>query len=256
LKRPSSKTKLAQKPRPVVSNPGRKWLFRICAMILIPLVLLGAIELVLRMAGYGYRTNIFKQMQIGNDTFLVNNDGFSLRFFPPQMARFVGPVRMAAQKPPGTYRVFILGESAAMGDPDPSYGASRYLEALLSARYPKTHFEIINLGITAINSHVILPIAKDCATQDGDLWIIYMGNNEMVGPFGAATVFGAKAPPLPLIRLNLAIQQTRLGQLLIDLSRRLAAGSKKSSWGGDGNVRRKPACRRRPTQKNCLSKFL
>jgi tetratricopeptide (TPR) repeat protein len=60
-----------------------------------------------------------------------------------------------------------------------------------------------------------------------------MGNNEMVGPFGAATVFGAKAPPVALIRLNLALLQTRLGQFITALSRRLTASSAKaSSWGG------------------------
>lgn len=202
-------------------------------MIVLPLLALSIIEMGLRLAGYGYKTDVFKQIRIGEADFLVNNDDFSLRFFPPQAARFLGPVRMAVPKPPGTYRIFILGESAAMGDPDPSYGASRYLEALLSARYPKTHFEIINLGITAINSNVILPIARDCAARDADLWIIYMGNNEMVGPFGAATVFGAKAPPVALIRLNLALQQSRLGQLIIALSRKFnASGTKASAWGG------------------------
>ncbi|HXB61007.1 MAG TPA: tetratricopeptide repeat protein [Candidatus Acidoferrales bacterium] len=202
-------------------------------MIVLPLLLLGGMELALRLFGYGYQTDIFKKFQIGDDTFLVNNDDFSLRFFPAQTARFPGPIRMAVHKPPGTYRIFILGESAAMGDPDPSYGASRYLEALLSARYPQAHFEIINLGITAINSNVILPIARECAANDGDLWIIYMGNNEMVGPFGAATVFGAKAPPVALIRFNLALQKTRLGQLLTDLLRKFpASGAKASSWGG------------------------
>jgi tetratricopeptide (TPR) repeat protein len=202
-------------------------------MVALPLIVLGTIELGLRLAGYGYQTSIFKQITIGGKSYLVNNDDFSLRFFPPQAARFLGPVRVATPKPPGTYRIFILGESAAMGDPDPSYGASRYLEALLSARYPHTHFEIINLGITAINSNVILPIARDCAARQGDLWIIYMGNNEMVGPFGAATVFGAKAPPVALIHLNLALQQTRLGQLIITLSRKLNfTGTKASSWGG------------------------
>lgn len=202
-------------------------------MIALPLLVLGAIEMGLRIAGYGYQTGVFKQIRIGGKDYLVNNDDFSLRFFPAQAARFLGPVRMALPKPSGTYRIFILGESAAMGDPDPSYGASRYLDALLSARYPQTHFEIINLGITAINSNVILPIARDCAGRDGDLWIIYMGNNEMVGPFGAATVFGAKAPPVALIRLNLALQQTRLGQLIIAVSRKFTPANKQaSSWGG------------------------
>jgi len=202
-------------------------------MVILPLVLLGGIEVVLRLAGYGYPTNLFKKLQINNQSFFVENDAFAFRFFPPQMARFPGPIRMAAEKSTDTYRIFILGESAAMGDPEPAYAASRYLEVLLSERYPKTHFEIINLGITAIDSHVILPIARDCARHQGDLWIIYMGNNEMVGPFGAATVFGAKAPPLAMIRLNLAIQKTRLGQLLVNFSRKLRGANENApSWGG------------------------
>jgi tetratricopeptide (TPR) repeat protein len=202
-------------------------------MLVVPLLMLGGMELALRLVGYGYQTSVFKRLQIGDKMYLVNNDDFSLRFFNPEAARFLGPIRMDAQKTPGTYRIFILGESAAMGDPDPSYGASRYLEALLSARFPGAHFEIINLGITAINSNVILPIARECAARDGDIWIIYMGNNEMVGPFGAATVFGAKAPPASLIRLDLALQCTRLGQLLANLSKTLrSARSETTSWGG------------------------
>ena len=201
--------------------------------MIVPLLLLGAIEVGLHLAGYGFDPALFKQISIEGEQFYVNNDSFSLRFFPPQLARSLGPIRMPVKKAAGTYRIFILGESAAMGDPEPAYGAGRYLEALLSVRYPKTHFEIINTGITAIDSHVILPIARDCARHDGDLWIIYMGNNEMVGPFGAATVFGAKAPPLALIRLNLTIQEMRAGQLLANLSSKFKSGTANApSWGG------------------------
>jgi tetratricopeptide (TPR) repeat protein len=213
--------------------PSRKWLFRLVALVVIPFVLLGGAEVGLRLAGYGYDPALFKKITIGGGEYYVNNEAFGLRFFPPQLARSLGPIRIPAQKAAGTCRIFILGESAAMGDPEPAYGAGRYLEVLLSTRYPKAHFEIINTGITAIDSHVILPIARDCARHDGDLWIIYMGNNEMVGPFGAATVFGAKTPPLAMIRLNLAIQQTRLGQLLANLGRKLKGGSANApSWGG------------------------
>ena len=91
---------------------------------------------------------------------------------------------------------------------------------------------MINLGITAINSHVILPIARECAGHDGDFWIIYMGNNEMVGPFGAATVFGARALPRRAAQLNLAIQRTRTGQLLVAGLGKLGGKSKNASWGG------------------------
>ena len=214
-------------------SPGRRWLFRFFALVVVPLLLLGAVEVGLRVAGYGYDPALFKRITIGGEQFYVNNESFSLRFFPPQLARGLGPIRMPVHKAAGTYRIFILGESAAVGDPEPAYGAGRYLEALLGARYPETHFEIINTGITAIDSHVILPIARDCARHQGDLWIIYMGNNEMVGPFGAATVFGAKAPPLAWVRFSLAIQKTCLGQLLLNLGRKLKGENAAApSWGG------------------------
>ncbi len=191
------------------------------------------VEGALRLAGYGYSTAFFKKMRIQGEDFYVQNDDVALRFFPPETARNPGPIRMRVHKPTGTFRIFIFGESAAMGDPEPAYGASRYMEALLSERFPDAKFEVVNTAFTAINSHVILPIARECARRDGDLWIIYMGNNEMVGPFGAATVFGAKAPPLPFIRISVAVQKSRIGQLLMSLVRKLSSRSVTSaSWGG------------------------
>jgi tetratricopeptide (TPR) repeat protein len=210
---------------------GRKWLFRLAGLVLVPLLLLGGFELALRLAGYGFRTSFFKKMDIGGQQYWVDNDTFGFRFFPPALARIPAPVVMKAKKPPGSIRIFIFGESAALGDPQPHYGAGRYLETLLRARYPETSFEVVNTAMIAINSHVILPIARECAGHKGDLWIVYMGNNEMVGPFGAATVFGQKAPPLALVRLNLAIQHTRVGQLLLAFSHKLHK-SNESSWRG------------------------
>jgi hypothetical protein len=35
------------------------------------------------------------------------------------------------------------------------------LEAMLSLRYPGVQFEVENAAMTAINSHAILPIARD-----------------------------------------------------------------------------------------------
>src|SRR5262249_25907290 len=143
------------------------------------------------------------------------------------------PVVMQANKPPGAYRVFILGESAALGDPKPAYGAGRYLQTLLRERFPGVDFEVVNVAMTAINSHAILPIARECSRQEGDFWIIYMGNNEMVGPFGAMSVFGSRAPPLAFVRLSLAVQRTRLGQLLMSTVRKLQGKSKPGdTWRG------------------------
>jgi tetratricopeptide (TPR) repeat protein len=213
--------------------PRQRVIFRVLALVLAPVLALGLLEAGLRLAGYGYDTAFFKKIHVGNSDFLVNNDDFVRRFFPPQSARLPGVLRMEAEKPPGVCRIFILGESAALGDPSPPYGAGRYLRALLSERFPGHPFEVINVAITAINSHAILPIARECARHQGDFWIVYMGNNEMVGPFGAASVFGAQAPPRWIVRLGLALQQWRSGQWLMALTRDLKAkGSSAASWGG------------------------
>jgi len=229
-RRPKS-NQLNARPQPRPLSKRRLWIFRLAALLL-PLGLLAALELALRLAGYGYDTSFFHRLRIGNEDYFVQNEDFSLQFFPKEAARTPGPIRMPVHKTPGTFRIFILGESAAMGDPEPAYGAGRYLEMLLREKYPGTDFEIVNVAFTAINSHVIVPIARECARHDGDLWIIYMGNNEMVGPFGAATIFGRQAPPLPYVRLVTASRRTRTGQLIAELSRQFGHGTRLTSWGG------------------------
>jgi tetratricopeptide (TPR) repeat protein len=225
----------AAPPCPAVSSlpPRRRLVFALLAMLLAPALAFGVLEGVLRATGCGYDTAFFKKARINHQDYLINNDNFVLRFFPPQLARLPGALRMEAEKPPHTCRIFILGESAALGDPNPAYGAGRYLQVLLSDQFPGEKFEVVNVSITAINSHAILPIARECARRQGDFWILYMGNNEMVGPFGAASVFGAQAPPLWAIRLSLAFQETRAGQWLMAGVRRLQSkSSRNASWGG------------------------
>ena len=182
------------------------------AMVFIPLFMLGAFGIGLRLAGYGYDTHFFRQIQINGHGFYVPNEKFSYRFFPPAIARTATPFRFSAEKATNSYRIFLLGESAANGDPDPTYGMGRYLQVLLRERYPGTEFEVITVALTAIDSSTILPIARECARHQGDLWLIYMGNNEMVGPFGAETSYGLHAPGLGVIRTILAIKTTRIGQ--------------------------------------------
>ncbi len=191
------------------------------------------VEGALRLAGYGYPTQFFRRATVAGRDVLIENDKFGWRFFPPAIARSPTPTLLNAAKPPGTYRIFLFGESAALGDPRPAYGFGRYLEVLLNARFPGNRFEVVCAAMTAINSHALAPLARECARLDGDLWVVYMGNNEMEGPFGVATPFGLRAPSVGLVRLVLGLKATRVGQWAAALVSR-GGGSETNfhSWAG------------------------
>ena len=195
-------------------SPRRQMCFRLLSVVGVPLVFFLLAEGVLRLAGYGYSPHFFLKLLIQGRANWTDNQDYGRRFFPPGLVRYPRPFTMPAQKPPKALRVFVLGESAAMGDPDFKFGLPRMVEVLLRERFPNRQIEVINTAMAAINSHVILPIARDCAQKQGDLWIIYMGNNEIIGPFGSISVFGARAPAMPLVRAGLWVKGTRLGQLL------------------------------------------
>jgi tetratricopeptide (TPR) repeat protein len=221
------------KDHPAARRSGRRrWLFRVISVALLPLVILACLEVGLRLGGYGYPTGFFLHRESSGQRVLTENPKFGWRFFGPALARTPRTMMIPEVKTPGTCRIFIFGESAAYGDPNPDFGLPRVLETLLRERFPQTKFEVINAAMTGINSHVILPIARDCARQNGDIWVIYMGNNEVVGPFGSGTVFGPQAPGMLLIRASLALKATRTGELLGDIITRLAGSRNKASqWG-------------------------
>ena len=190
----------------------RRWLFAIVSITIVPFLLLLGMELGLHLAGFGYPSNYFVKKK-PNKTFL-SNQRFGWRFFSPQMARNPFLINLPLEKPAGTYRIFVLGGSAAKGEPDYSFSFARILEKMLSNHYPNRKFEVINTAMVAINSHVVHQIAKECARLEPDLFIVYLGNNEVVGPFGPGTIFQSFSPNLALIRAGLWVKSLRIGQLL------------------------------------------
>ena len=208
------------------SGRKRAWILRIGIGILGPLVLLVLTEAGLRLSGVGYSTDLTVPCTIHGRAASCYNLFFLAPFFPPGMIKTPQMYAIPAVKSPETFRIFVLGESAAMGDPEPSFGFSRYLEVMLRERYPDTKFEVVNTGSVAINSHVLLPIARNLAKQKPDLFIIYSGNNEVVGPYGPGTALTAGGMNLGVIRGSIFYHATRIGQLLTQV------GTQKREWGG------------------------
>src|SRR5208337_2780763 len=212
-----------------IEKPVRGWRFwapRIATSVLVPLLLLGIAEGALRLFGVGFPTDLTVPCTVQGRASFCYNLFFPAPFFPPGMIKTPQAYAIPAEKPQGTYRIFVLGESAAMGDPDPAYGFSRYLEVMLRERFPAMKFEVVNTGSVAINSHVLLPIAKGLANERPDLFILYSGNNEVVGPYGPGTALTSSGMSLPVIRSSIFLRSTRLGQLLTKL------GTQKREWGG------------------------
>jgi tetratricopeptide (TPR) repeat protein len=190
---------------------------RLALVIVSPLLVLGLAEAALRLAGYGYPTDFFLPTDDGRS--LTANPRFAWRFCPPATATEPDVFRLAADKPAGTCRIFVLGESAAWGTPDPSYSLGRVLEAMLRERRPTARLEVVNAALMGVDSHGVRAIARDCARRQGDVFVVYMGNNEYVGPCSPCAG-GLGGASLTLTRAGLWAKTLRLGQALADAGRR------------------------------------
>jgi hypothetical protein len=155
--------------KPSSSRPGSSWALKITVPIIALVALVCGIEGALRLFDIGYPTSLTVPCTLQGQRAACYNLFFPAPFFPPGMIKTPQAYAIPAEKPQGTYRIFVLGESAAMGDPDPAYAFSRYLEVMLRQRYPAMKFEVVNTGSVAINSHVLLPLARGLAQQKPDL---------------------------------------------------------------------------------------
>jgi tetratricopeptide (TPR) repeat protein len=211
----ASKLTSALHPARAPMSRRRRWLFRFAAATIVPAVFFLLFELALWACGYGFPACFLLKTDRGNA--YTTNQQFGWQFFPPAIARAPEVCEIPLRKSDNTYRIFVLGSSAAMGTPQPAFGLARMLEALLCQRYPGATFEVVNAAMTAINSHVALTIARECGRYQPDLFIVYAGNNEVIGPYGPGTVFGRFSSSLSLIRAGMWLKTTRTGQLVQNL---------------------------------------
>ncbi|MGZ8900254.1 MAG: tetratricopeptide repeat protein, partial [Limisphaerales bacterium] len=217
---------------PPISRRRKVW-FALAAVLVVPVLALGILEIGLRVFGYGYPTSFLLKQEANGIAYWVDNDKFGWRFFPKELARSPTTLKFAAQKESGTYRIFVFGESAALGDPKPAFSMGRYLEVLLRERFPATKFEVITAAMTAVNSHALLPMARECARLNGDFWVVYMGNNEMAGPFGVNPISGPSAPDYKTVRLSLALRTLKIGQWMENVAASLRGKTEtRSEWEG------------------------
>lgn len=200
--------------------------FKLIAIVIVPLAFFVVFELGLRLVGFGYNTKVF----VEEKGIVRSNWPFTFKYFPWSVARPMKSLQFTAKKEPGTLRVFVLGGSAAQGYPAEEFGISRQMQFMLEQTYPKRKIEVINAAISAVNSHVMLPVAKECLQYDPDFLMVYLGNNEVVGPYGPGTFYLGFSNNLTLIRLSQMIKSLRLYQMFVVLAGRHTSAA--GSWKG------------------------
>lgn len=210
-------------------NSARKLIKRTGLAIAMPVLLFLLLEAVLRVVGFGEPATFF--VPSATPGFVRSNEKFAWRFTPPEISRAPCPIEMSAKKPAGATRIFVLGSSAAQGFPDPAYSVGRFIETMYSNGKPAEPVEVVNVALTAMNSHVVRVVAAECAAYEPDWFIVYCGNNEVIGPYGPGTVFRAFTESRALLRLQGWFSSTRTSQALAALRRKLG-GSQLRNWGG------------------------
>ncbi len=211
------------------SRLAGRLLLAAAAAILTPLLL----NALLAAAGYGYASSFVRTEMSPDGPILRENSAFSLLCFRPGAARLPAAICVDTEPGPDAYRVVVLGESAAMGDPMPAFGLARCLEVMLQAAMPEREVTVVNAAMTAIDSSVIRRIAGDLPLLDPDVVVVYAGNNEIVGPFGPDredNVFTRLGKARP--QLTMALRSTRLVQFLRDVAYRIRPAAAGASWRG------------------------
>lgn len=197
------------------------------------LAMLVLAEGLLRWTGIGRPVSLVIPLDDPAGRTMIDNDAFTRPFFTRGLTRDPCAIRFPHPKPANEYRVVVLGASAAMGDPMPEFGLPRMLQAMLEARYTNRQVRVINAALTAINSHVVRILSEELVRYEPDAAVIYLGNNEMVGPYGPGSIFHAGFRSQGWIRASILLRRTRLGQLMSGVAARVAARTHgPAAWAG------------------------
>jgi tetratricopeptide (TPR) repeat protein len=138
---------------------------------------------------YGPDLSLFIKETINEKTYYTINPSVTNRYFNQINFKLLpSPEFFLVSKPPGTFRIFCLGESTTIGFPYRYNAAfSSFLRDRLKTVFPSRSIEVVNLGITATNSYTVLDMTKDLMNYEPDLLVIYDGHNEFYGVLGAAS---------------------------------------------------------------------
>ncbi len=187
-------------------------------LAVLPVMVLALAEISLRLGGYGGNLDLVITKSVFGKTYYTLNPLVARRYFTSSDIALPEPSDdiFAVTKPPNTKRIFMLGESTMAGFPyDYNATAPALLRNRLEEMLPQYHFEVVNVGMSAINSYTVVDFARDLRAYQPDAYIVYLGHNEFYGALGVGST-ESLGKNRTLIRLSLSLEKSRLYLLLRD----------------------------------------
>ncbi|OQX84003.1 hypothetical protein B6D60_09815 [candidate division KSB1 bacterium 4484_87] len=173
-------------------------------MLLIPVLFFVLMELLLRLVNIGTQEKIVLRIKEDGKEYYQLNPDVGKRYFVH------ADENMIPQLFPQKFPVNSL------------------LKDRLSEYFPSRNFEVINFGLSAVNSFTVLDFAREIVHYQPDLVIIYMGHNEFYGAFGVGSVEQLGKSP-EWVRLYLRLRQFRTFQLVRNLIAKFLVKSDKQA---------------------------
>ncbi|MEL6820879.1 MAG: GDSL-type esterase/lipase family protein [Calditrichota bacterium] len=170
-------------------SPMKRILFTGIAL-LIPVLILTAAEGILRLTDIGAREPLINTIQQNGELKHQVNRKVAQRYFSidssmvPEASEDVFDV----VRREGSLRILCIGGSTTAGFPYEINATFPFqLQHRLRVSLLNNYVEVINLGISAINSYSVVDLLPEMLEIEPDVLIVYMGHNEFYGAFGAAS---------------------------------------------------------------------
>jgi lysophospholipase L1-like esterase len=198
----------------MTTNKNKRWYWAIA--ICLPFIVLGGLEGILRLSGYGNDYPLFIENP-ANTNYLLPRPDIVKRYFADKAD--IPSVTMEANfllkdKPQNGFRLFVQGGSTAAGFP---YGLGASLAGMLDKRLkatlPEHSVEVVNTALAAVNSFTVLDLTDEIIAKQPDAVLLYLGHNEYLGILGVGsnyTTANSYASTLVFLKLR----SLRLFQLL------------------------------------------
>jgi tetratricopeptide (TPR) repeat protein len=192
-------------------------------MFLLPIAFIATLEAMLRLFAYGGNLDLVVRKTIAGQEYYAINRAVARRYFSQPGSIIPEPAdeTFAVRKKSNTKRIFCLGESTMAGFPYEFHAtAPGFLRDRLQRLLPTCDVEVINVGLSAVGSHIVRDFMDELMDYEPDMFIVYVGHNEFYGAYGVGSSVAVRGGTW-LTRVTIHLLKFKTFLLLRDIYTRI-----------------------------------